>query len=50
MSDEMLTGIVAGAGWGLFLGFIIGASWFARFLSEWGDDEQRQDQDQERDE
>lgn len=32
--------VLAGVGWGLFFGFILGVMWFYRFISERDDDDE----------
>lgn len=38
MTHEMILGVVAGAGWGTFVGFLLGAAWLRSFILEVPDD------------
>ena len=41
MTEDLWIGMIAGLGWGLFLGAPIGVYWFRRFVSELADDEEK---------
>lgn len=39
LSADLVAGAVAGAGWGVFLGFLLGVQWLRSLINESGEDE-----------
>ena len=37
MTEEMIVGFVGGLGWGVFVGFVLGASWLWSKVKEAGE-------------
>lgn len=38
MSEDLVVGIVTGGGWGVFVGFLLGATWLKALAKELVDD------------
>lgn len=43
MNEDIVLGVVAGGGWGVFLGFFIGVTWVRSFIKELADDDEEGD-------